>query len=62
MLIGYEAAEACYEGERMPALQALAKAGISPVVSTTAKDCLALINGNSLCAAMAALACETRSG
>lgn len=56
VLIGYEAAEAWYEGVRMPAPQALAKAGIAPVsFELKAKDCLALINGNSLCAAMAAL-------
>lgn len=57
VLIGYEAAEAWYEGERMPAPRALAKAGIAPTsFALKAKDCLALINGNSLCAAMAALA------
>jgi histidine ammonia-lyase len=57
VLIGYEAAEAWYEGKRMPAPLALAKAGIAPVsFALKAKDCLALINGNSLCAAMAALA------
>ncbi|MCL4182233.1 MAG: histidine ammonia-lyase [Burkholderiaceae bacterium] len=56
VLIGHEAAEAWFEGERMSAQQALAKAAISPVsFALEAKDCLALINGNSLCAAMAAL-------
>ncbi|WP_160320377.1 aromatic amino acid lyase, partial [Rhizobium ecuadorense] len=41
---------------RMPAPQALEKAGISPIAfDLKAKDCLALINGNSLCAAMAVL-------
>jgi len=55
-LIGHEAAEAWFEGERMSAPRALAKAGISPTsFALAAKDCLALINGNSLCAAMAAL-------
>lgn len=56
VLIGHEAAEAWFEGERMSAPRALAKAGISPTsFALAAKDCLALINGNSLCAAMAAL-------
>lgn len=56
VLIGYEGAEAWFEGERMSAPAALAKAGIDPVVfDLRAKDCLALINGNSLCAAMAVL-------
>lgn len=56
VLIGYEEAEAIYQGVRMPAPLALEKAGITPVVfDLKAKDCLALINGNSLCAAMAAL-------
>lgn len=57
VLIGYPAAEAWFEGARMPAPAALAKAGIAPVeFALKAKDCLALINGNSLSAAMAALA------
>lgn len=56
VLIGYEKAEAWYKGERMSAPEALAKAGISPVkFDLKAKDCLALINGNSLCAGMGAL-------
>lgn len=56
VLVGYEAAEAYYKGERMPASRALEKAGITPTVfKLQAKDCLALINGNSLCAALAAL-------
>ena len=56
VLVGYESAEAWFEGARMPAPEALKKAGIAPAVfALKAKDCLALINGNSLCAAMAAL-------
>ncbi|MDC7784359.1 histidine ammonia-lyase [Rhodoplanes sp. TEM] len=56
VMIGYEKAEAFYQGVRMPAPAALEKAGIAPVrFDLKAKDCLALINGNSLCAAMAAL-------
>lgn len=56
VLIGYEEAEAYYQGVRMPAPQALAAAGLDPAFDLHAKDCLALINGNSLCAGMAALA------
>lgn len=56
VLIGFEEAEAFYKGERMAAPKALELAGISPVeFELKAKDCLALINGNSLCAGMAAL-------
>ena len=56
VLIGHEAAEAFYGGVRMPARQALARAGVRPVsFDLKAKDCLALINGNSLSAAMAVL-------
>lgn len=56
VLIGFEQAEAFYQGRRMPAPEALQAAGISPVTfNLKAKDCLALINGNSLCAGMAAL-------
>jgi len=56
VLIGYEDAEAFYQGQRMSAPEALELAGISPVsFELKAKDCLALINGNSLCAGMGAL-------
>lgn len=56
VLIGYEEAEAWFQGKRMSAPEALEMAGISPVTfKLHAKDCLALINGNSLCAAMAVL-------
>ncbi|MCT4368889.1 histidine ammonia-lyase [Yangia mangrovi] len=56
VLIGYDEAEATYEGVTMKAPEALEKAGISPIqFDLQAKDCLALINGNSLCAGMAAL-------
>ncbi len=56
VLIGYEEAEAIYKGEKMMAPKALELAGISPVAfELKAKDCLALINGNSLCAGMASL-------
>ncbi|WP_174803606.1 HAL/PAL/TAL family ammonia-lyase [Martelella limonii] len=56
VMIGYEEAEAYFEGVRMSAPEALEKAGITPIEFVLqAKDCLALINGNSLCAGMAAL-------
>jgi histidine ammonia-lyase len=56
VMIGYEKAEAWFGGIRMGAREALEKAGIEPVTfDLKAKDCLALINGNSFCAAMAAL-------
>lgn len=55
-LIGYPEAEAYYKGERMPAPKALEKAGITPVqYQLKAKDCLALINGTTMFAGMAAL-------
>lgn len=58
VLIGYEQAEAFYEGERMSAQEALKKAGISPVeYQLKAKDCLALINGTTMFAGLAALNC-----
>lgn len=58
VLIGYAEAEAFYRGERMSAPEALKKANITPVEFTLkAKDCLALINGSTLSAGMAALNC-----
>lgn len=58
VLIGYPQAEAFYEGKRMPADKALEKAGITPVeYKLKAKDCLALINGTTMFAGMAALNC-----
>ncbi|PAB59685.1 HAL/PAL/TAL family ammonia-lyase [Anaeromicrobium sediminis] len=56
VLIGYEEAEAYYEGVKMSAPEALQKAGITPIkYQLKAKDCLALINGTTMFAAMAAL-------
>jgi histidine ammonia-lyase len=46
--------EAFYQGERMPGLQALEKAGI-PVPGLQARDGLAAINGSNLLTAMSAL-------
>lgn len=58
VLIGYKDAEAFYEGERMPAQEALKKAGIEPIeYQLKAKDCLALINGTTMFAGLAALNC-----
>ena len=59
VMIGYEGAQAVYKGETMSAPEALSRAGISPVrFDLKAKDCLALITGNSVCAAMAVLNCH----
>lgn len=56
VLIGYKDAEAIYNGKRMPANEALQAAGILPADYTLqAKDCLALINGTTVFAALAAL-------
>lgn len=56
VLIGYEEAEAFYEGEKLSAPEALKRAGITPIkFQLKAKDCLALINGTTMFAAMAAL-------
>ncbi|ONK25194.1 histidine ammonia-lyase [Bacillus sp. VT-16-64] len=48
--------EAKYRGEQLSGLEALARAGISPV-SLEAKEGLALINGTQVMTAIAALAC-----
>ena len=56
VLIGIPQAEAFYQGERMPAQEALKKAGITPVeFQLKAKDCLALLNGTTLFAGMSTL-------
>lgn len=56
VLIGLEPAEAFYKGERMPAREALQAAGITPIdFQLKAKDCLALMNGTTMGAGMAAL-------
>ena len=56
VLIGVPQAEAFYQGERMPAQEALNKAGITPVeFQLKAKDCLALLNGTTMFAGMACL-------
>ncbi|MCF7936213.1 MAG: aromatic amino acid ammonia-lyase [Synergistales bacterium] len=59
VLIGHDRAEAFYRGERMAAPEALRRAGIAPVrFQLKAKDALALINGTTMFAGMAALACH----
>lgn len=58
VLMGYEGAEAYYNGERLSAPEALEKAGITPVAfQLKAKDALALINGTTIFTGMAALNC-----
>lgn len=59
-LVGHPKAEAFYLGERMPAQQALSKAGILPVAfELEAKDGLALINGTAVSLAVALLAADS---
>ena len=55
VLIGVPQAEAFYQGERMPAQEALKKAGMEPQFQLKAKDCLALLNGTTMFAGMACL-------
>lgn len=58
VLIGLPQAEAFYKGKRLSAPAALEQAGITPVpYQLKAKDCLALINGTTMFAGMAALNC-----
>ena len=55
VLIGVPQAEAFYKGERLPAQEALKKAGMEPEFQLKAKDCLALLNGTTMFAAMSCL-------
>ncbi|RHR06645.1 aromatic amino acid lyase, partial [Pseudoflavonifractor sp. AF19-9AC] len=55
VLIGVPQAEAFYQGERLPAQEALKKAGMEPEFQLKAKDCLALLNGTTMFAAMSCL-------
>ncbi|MCI6602673.1 MAG: histidine ammonia-lyase [Clostridiales bacterium] len=58
VLIGYKEAEAFYKGKRVPAQDALKEAGISPIeYQLKAKDGLALLNGTTMFAGLAALNC-----
>ena len=54
-MIGFEQAEAIYQGQRMPARTALEKAGMNPTFELKAKDALSLVNGTTVFAAYAAL-------
>ena len=54
-MIGFEEAEAIYQGQRMPARKALEKAGMKPDFQLKAKDALSLVNGTTVFAAYAAL-------
>ena len=57
-MIGYDEAEAYYQGKRMSAPEALKAAGITPIEFVLKpKDALALINGTTMFAAYAALNC-----
>lgn len=56
-MIGLEKAEAIYQGERMPAREALKKANMSETFTLKAKDALSLVNGTTVFAAYAALNC-----
>ncbi len=55
MLVPMGEGEAFYEGERMPGLDALKKAGIEPI-KYAARDGLAVINGSQLTAGIGAIA------
>lgn len=56
VMVGHEKAEAFYRGERMPAVQALAAAGLDTEFELAPKDVLALINGSTISLATACLA------
>ncbi len=55
-LCGYDEAEIFYQGERLPARDALAKAGFNHDLKLEAKDASALLNGSTVSLAIAALA------
>ncbi|GJE29292.1 HAL/PAL/TAL family ammonia-lyase [Methylobacterium organophilum] len=55
---GFTEAEAFYKGARMPARQALEKAGLPPDFALEAKDASALINGSTVSLAVGVLALE----
>ncbi len=57
-LTGHPSAEAFYKGERLPAQDALKRAGLEPEFELRAKDGLALINGSTVSLAVAVLAAE----
>lgn len=55
-LCGFEEAEIVYKGRRLPARDAIAKAGFDPDFELGAKDASALINGSTTSLALASLA------
>ena len=55
-LCGFDEAEILYLGERLPAADALAKAGLDGTLSLQAKDASALLNGSTVSLAIAVLA------
>jgi histidine ammonia-lyase len=57
-ICGFAEAEMIYQGRRMPARDALAKAGLSPTFDLGAKDASCLINGSTVSLALGALAQE----
>ena len=57
-ICGFEEAEMFYAGERLPAREALKRAGLAPTFDLSAKDASCLINGSTVSLALAALAVE----
>lgn len=57
-ICGFAEAEMIYRGRRMPAREALAKAGLSPTFDLGAKDASCLINGSTVSLALGVLAQE----
>lgn len=56
VMVGHSKARAFYQGEEMPAQEALLQAGLEPTFTVEAKDVLALINGCSFSLAYGILA------
>ena len=57
-ICGFDEAEMIYKGRRMPAREALAKAGLAVDFPLFAKDASALINGSTVSLALGVLALE----
>ena len=55
-LCGFEEAEIFYEGQRLPAQEAIKKAGVADGLEMLSKDASALINGSTVSLALATLA------
>jgi len=56
VMVGHEHAEVWYQGQRLPAAQALKAAGLAAEFALKPKDVIALINGSTLALAIAVLA------